>query len=312
MKVFSHVFQSQASLTLGCQAQQQQQIQSPPDKESMSGEELEDSQNIRSPGDTQKVEEPFEECVKLEERNSEEGIVEKIVETNNESDKECSDIEEVGEEGGSGDVDGRNSADQEVPTISMESFEIHQTSESEEDNLADTTLMEEDNLEDTLMEENDLVPDMMEEVGFDSNNLDEGAHQDTKERNNASLPLLLMAPFNRVFNITTSQDGKYETSEENDDEESNLDPMEDKQKVDNEISSANSSPQNQSTKSVLELLENFGLQENLVGMNSSESHIYHPETRLGRNDGRTFLRDWKFCMLLGTLYAVVLIDKVEL
>ena len=299
-------------MTLGCQAQQQQQIQRPPDEESISGEELEDSQNISSPGHTPEEEEPFEECVKLEERNSEEGIVEKIVETNNESDKECSDIEEVGEEGGSGDVDGRNSADQEVPTISMESFEIHQTSESEEDNLADTTLMEEDNLEDTLMEENDLVPDMMEEVGFDSNNLDEGAHQDTKERNNASLPLLLMAPFNRVFNITTSQDGKYETSEENDDEESNLDPMEDKQKVDNEMSSANSSPQNQSTKSVLELLENFGLQENLVGMNSSESHIYHPETRLGRNDGRTFLRDWKFCMLLGTLYAVVLIDKVEL
>ena len=298
-------------MTLGCQAQQQQQIQRPPDEESMSGEELEDSQNISSPGHTPGEEEPFEECVKLEERNSGEGIVEKI-ETNNESDKECSDIEEVGEEGGSGDVDGRNRVDQEVPTISMESFEIHQTSESEEDNLADTTLMEEDNLEDTLMEENDLVPDMMEEVGFDSNNLDEGAHQDTKERNNASLPLLLMAPFNRVFNITTSQDGKYETSEENDDEESNLDPMEDEQKVDNEISSANSSPQNQSTKSVLELLENFGLQENLVGMNSSESHIYHPETRLGRNDGRTFLRDWKFYMLLGTLYAVVLIDKVEL
>ena len=298
-------------MTLGCQAQQQQQIQRPPDEESISGEELEDSQNISSPGHTPGEEEPFEECVKLEERNSGEGIVEKI-ETNNESDKECSDIEEVGEEGGSGDVDGRNRVDQEVPTISMESFEIHQTSESEEDNLADTTLMEEDNLEDTLMEENDLVPDMMEEVGFDSNNLDEGAHQDTKERNNASLPLLLMAPFNRVFNITTSQDGKYETSEENDDEESNLDPMEDEQKVDNEISSANSSPQNQSTKSVLELLENFGLQENLVGMNSSESHIYHPETRLGRNDGRTFLRDWKFYMLLGTLYAVVLIDKVEL
>ena len=85
-------------MTLGCQAQQQQQIQRPPDEESMSGEELEDSQNIRSPADTQKVEEPLEECVKLEERNSEEGIVEKIVETNNESDKECSDIEEVGED----------------------------------------------------------------------------------------------------------------------------------------------------------------------------------------------------------------------
>ena len=153
-------------MTLGCQAQQQQQIQSPPDEKSMSGEELEDSQNISLPEDTtEEEEEPFEDCVKLEERNSEEGIVEKIVETNNESDKECSDIEEVGEEGGSGDVDGRNPVDQEVPTISMESFEIHQTSESEESNLADTTLMEEDNLLDTLtMEDDNLDYTPMEEI----------------------------------------------------------------------------------------------------------------------------------------------------
>ena len=135
-----------------------------------------------------------------------------------------------------------------------------------------------------------------------------------KERNNASLPLLLMAPFNRVFNITTSQDGKQDTFENNDDEVSNFDPTEDTQ-VDSEISSVNRSPQNQSTKSVLELLENFGLQENLGEMNSSESLnrslIYQPDTRLGRNDGHTFLRDWKFCTLFGTLFVVVMIDKIK-
>ena len=47
----------------------------------------------------------------------------------------------------------------------MESFEIHQTSESEEGNLLDTTLMEEDNLLDTLtMEDGNLEDTPMEEI----------------------------------------------------------------------------------------------------------------------------------------------------
>ena len=268
-------------MTLGCQAQQQQ-ITSRPD-------ELGVTEESSTGGDFDDIKEEEEE--------------------------ECAD--HSAEEGENGSDFGQSDVAQVSPATgnNMGSFQTdHTTSVMEEDNLVDI-LMEEDNLEEDLMEDVNFEDDFNPDGGNDEvkNQVEEG-NKIKESSSNSSVPLLIMAPFNRVFNYT---DAKYEDTTENiGDDEKNLNSG--NINLDNDFKYQNTTGKSQPTKSVLGLLDDFGTDASLkAGTKSSEMlntslNIHQAGTKSGRNDANSFASIQKMRMLCRLICVTILINEINL
>ena len=216
-----------------------------------------------------------------------------------EDEEECRDqsVEEGENEDGLGDVA------QASPTGNMGSFPTDEMSVIEEDNLVDISV-EESNLEDDLMEDVDVDVD-----DFSIANPDEGNNGEEKRMEgsrNSSQPLLIMAPFDKVFNYTNA---KYEETTENFEAgEKNIDSGQ--IKLDNYIRYRNSSSQSQSTKSVLGLFEDFEAGTNSSEVFNASLNIDQAEARSGHNNGYSFASIQKTHMLYGFIYVAILTNNI--
>ena len=297
-------------MTVGCQAQQQQhQITSLQD-------ELGVTEESRTAGQFDEIKEEDEEDCREESAEEEEG----------------------GNEAGLGQSEVAQAGSPITTSTSrnMGSFQTDQMSEMEEDNFVDT-LMEEGNLGDDL--EDDFNIGNLDGVNGEGDNLDgsngegddldgvnggegengeganwegangegdngEGANRegDNGEGDNSSLAI--MAPFNKVFNITNV---KYEETTENIEDNFGSGKI----KLDDEMKLKNTSDQEQSTKSVLEL---FG--DGLDEISSSEifnaSDIHQAKSRSDHNDGSSFARIQKSHMLFRFISVTMLIYDIIL
>ena len=263
-------------MTLGCQAQQQQQqITSQPD-------ELGVTEESNTDGDFDDIKEEEEECADHSAEEGENGL-----------DFGQSDVAQVSPATGN----------------NMGSFQTDHT----------TSVMEEDNLVDILKEEDNLEEDLMEDVNFEDGlngaNPDGGDNEGKNQaEENSSVPLLIMAPFNRVFNYT---DAKYEDTTENiGDDEKNLNSG--NINLDNDFKYQNTTGKSQPTKSVLGLLDDFGTDASLkAGTKSSEMlntslNIHQAGTKSGRNDANSFASIQKTHMLYRFICAAILINEINL
>ena len=282
-------------MTVGCQAQQQQQqLTSLPD-------ELGVTEESSAAGEFNEIEEEDEEDCREESAEEEEG--------GNEAGLDQSEVAQAGRP-----ITTSTSSN-------MGSFQTDQMSEMEEDNFVDT-LMEEGNLGDDL--EDDFNIGNLDGVNGEGDNLDgsngegddldgvnggegedgEGANGegDNGEGDNSSLAI--MAPFNKVFNITNV---KYEETTENIEDNFGSGKI----KLDDEMKLKNTSDQDQSTKSVLEL---FG--DGLDEISSSEifnaSDIHQAKSRSDHNDGSSFARIQKSHMLFRFISVTMLIYDIIL
>ena len=282
-------------MTVGCQAQQQQQLTSLPD-------ELDVTEESSAAGQFDEIEE--EDC-REESPEEEEG--------ENEAGLDQSEVAQAGSP---------------ITTTSsnMGSFQTDQMSEMEEDNFVDT-LMEEGNLGDNLEDGFDIANldganeegdnldgangkgddlDGVNEEGddLDGANLDGVNDEGENERRERNSSLPIMAPFNKVFNNTNV---KYEETTE--DIEDDVDSG--KIKLDDEMKLKNTSDQDQSTKSVLELFGD-GLDETSSSEIFNASDIHQPKSRSDHNDGSSFARIQKSHMLFRFISVTMLIYDIIL
>ena len=127
-----------------------------------------------------------------------------------------------------------------------------------------------------------------------------------EDSRNSSQPLLIMAPFDKVFNYTNA---KYEETTENFEAgEKNIDSGQ--IKLDNYIRYRNSSSQSQSTKSVLGLFEDFEAGTNSSEVFNASLNIDQAEARSGHNNGYSFASIQKTPMLYGFIYVAILTNNI--
>ena len=283
-------------MTVGCQAQQQQQLTSLPGV----------TEESSAAGEFNEIKEEDEEDCREESAEEEEG--------GNEAGLGQSEVAQAG------------SPITTSTSSNMGSFQTDQMSEMEEDNFVDT-LMEEGNLGDDLEDGFDIANldganeegdnldgangkgDDLDGVNEEGDDLD-GANLDgvndegenKRRERNSSLPI--MAPFNKVFNNTNV---KYEETTE--DIEDDVDSG--KIKLDDEMKLKNTSDQDQSTKSVLELFGD-GLDETSSSEIFNASDIHQPKSRSDHNDGHSFARIQKSHMLFRFISVTMLIYDIIL
>ena len=217
-----------------------------------------------------------------------------------EEEEECAD--HSAEEGENGLDFGQSDVAQVSPATgnNMGSFQTDHT----------TSVMEEDSFVDILMEEGNLEEDLMEDVNFKDDD-NEGKNE---VEENSSVPLLIMAPFNRVFNYT---DAKYEDTTENiGDDEKNL--ISGNINLDNGLKYQNTTGESQPTKSVLGLLDDFGTDASLkAGTKSSEMlntslNIQQAGTKSGHNDENSFASIQTTHMIYRLICVAILINEINL
>ena len=227
--------------------------------------------------------------------------------------EECKDESTDGNQDQSTD-DVANENNVEVAQASLEtdvgSFENDDLGLMEEDNLVDM-MMEEGSLEDGLMEEVNLEEDLdggnpdggnpgggdPDGVNHKGNNLDEENEGSSSAYSNSSSPLLIMSPFNKAFNNTDANDEEVAK---------NFLAAGFSTKLDNDTKLQNTIDQNQSTKSVLELLEDLGTEQTNVSEFSNGSDIPEAKSRSVHNDGGSPARFQN--MIKGFICAAILIN----
>ena len=227
--------------------------------------------------------------------------------------EECKDDSMDGNQDQSTD-DVANENNVEVAQASLEtdvgSFENDDLGLMEEDNLVDM-MMEEGSLEDGLMEEVNLEEDLdggnpdggnpgvgdPDGVNHEGNNLDEENEGSSSDNSNSSSPLLIMSPFNKAFNNTDANDEEVAK---------NYLAAGFSTKLDNDTKLQNTIDQNQSTKSVLELLEDLGTEQTNVKEFSNGSDIPQAKSRSDHNDGGSPARFQN--MIKGCICAAILIN----
>ena len=267
-------------MTVGCQAQQQNQQQTNlPDDElgvaeenSIAGEcnEIEKEEDCRDESSEEGVDEDGQSEVAKSGRPMATGIIEEEEDFGEEESAEEEDG--VEDEDGLGQSEIAQAGSPTATASNMGSFQMDDMSVIEEDNYVDI-LMQEDNLEDEFDSEDDFNIDNLE------GNNGEG---------DSSLHLPIMAPFNKVFNNT---DAKFEVTKKNVAE-------------DGEMNFNENMSQEQSTKSVLELLEE-GLDETGLSEMLNSSEIHQADTRSDHNDGHSFAK-------VHMLYVAILINGINL